>query len=111
MKYDASFYDIFISETDNIERITAGRKYVIGKGNKSKIRYIDELDIESIMQKTDTNDIKFSIIVPNYNNAEWISKTIESVINQTYKNWEMYIIDDMSTDNSIEVIKKYKDDI
>lgn len=52
----------------------------------------------------------FSIIVPNYNNGDWINKTIESVINQTYENWEMYIIDDVSTDNSLEVIKKYKDD-
>lgn len=111
LRYDNSFYDIFISETDNINNITATRKYVIGKkGNKRKMHYIEELDMENITQKTDTSNIKFSIIVPNYNNAIWISKTIESVLNQTYKNWEMYIIDDMSDDNSVDVINQYKDD-
>lgn len=49
-----------------------------------------------------------SIITPNYNCEKYISETIESVINQTYKNWEMIIVDDKSFDNSIEIINKYK---
>lgn len=49
-----------------------------------------------------------SIITPNYNCEKYICETIESVLNQTYKNWEMIIIDDCSTDNSLEVIKKYE---
>jgi len=48
-----------------------------------------------------------SVITPNYNCSEFISQTIESVIAQTYQNWEMLIIDDCSTDNSIEIIEKY----
>ena len=48
-----------------------------------------------------------SIITPNYNCASFIGQTIESVLSQTYKNWEMLIIDDCSTDNSIEIIEKY----
>jgi teichuronic acid biosynthesis glycosyltransferase TuaG len=48
-----------------------------------------------------------SIITPSYNNSKFINKTIESVINQTYSNWEMIIVDDCSTDNSIQVIQKY----
>ncbi len=38
-----------------------------------------------------------SIIMPSYNTANFISKTIESVLNQTYKNWELFIVDDCST--------------
>lgn len=52
------------------------------------------------------NDL-VSIITPAYNCAEVISETIESVINQTYENWEMIIINDCSTDNTAEIAKKY----
>ncbi|MEW4328511.1 glycosyltransferase family 2 protein [Rossellomorea marisflavi] len=45
-----------------------------------------------------------SIIMPAYNCEEFISETIESVINQTYKNWELIVIDDCSTDNTKEKI-------
>ena len=49
-----------------------------------------------------------SIITPNYNASKYIAATIESVQNQTYKNWELLIVDDCSTDNSIEIIKVLK---
>lgn len=48
-----------------------------------------------------------SIITPSYNSASFIEKTIESVLEQTYKNWEMIIVDDSSTDQSQELIKQY----
>lgn len=51
--------------------------------------------------------IKISIITASYNYAEYISETIESVINQTYSNWELIIVDDGSKDNSVEIIKSY----
>lgn len=50
---------------------------------------------------------KISIITASYNYAELIKETIESVLNQTYSNWEMIIVDDGSKDNSIEVINEY----
>ena len=50
-----------------------------------------------------------SIITPSYNTADFISQTIECVLNQTYTNWEMIIVDDCSTDNTKEVISKYND--
>lgn len=49
----------------------------------------------------------FKIIVPNYNNELYIKKCLDSILNQTYKNYEVVVIDDMSTDNSVEFIKKY----
>lgn len=50
-----------------------------------------------------------SIIMPSYNTASFISKTIESVLNQTYKNWELLIVDDCSTDDTDEIVSKYND--
>jgi len=50
---------------------------------------------------------KVSVITPCHNSAKFISKTIESVRNQTLQDWEMIIIDDHSSDNSVEIIKLY----
>ena len=50
-----------------------------------------------------------SIILPSYNYENYIGKTIDSVLNQSYPNWELIIIDDGSMDNSLDVIKRYKD--
>ena len=50
---------------------------------------------------------KFTIITASYNYENLIKETIESVLTQTYTNWEMIIVDDGSKDNSIEVIKEY----
>lgn len=52
-------------------------------------------------------DITVSIIIPSFNYEKYITQTIESVINQTYTNWELIIVDDGSKDNSKEIIKDY----
>jgi glycosyltransferase involved in cell wall biosynthesis len=49
-----------------------------------------------------------SIIMPAYNADKYISETIESVISQTYKNWELIIVDDESQDNTATIIKQYQ---
>ena len=51
--------------------------------------------------------MKISIITINYNNAEGLRQTLESIKVQSYKNYELLLIDGNSTDNSIEVIKEY----
>lgn len=49
----------------------------------------------------------FSIIIPVYNGAKYIEKAIQSVFNQTVKDWELIIVDDGSTDDTADVLKKY----
>ncbi|MDE5712048.1 MAG: glycosyltransferase, partial [Muribaculaceae bacterium] len=48
-----------------------------------------------------------SIVTPSYNSSAFIGETIESILSQTYKNWELLITDDCSTDNSREIIEEY----
>lgn len=52
------------------------------------------------------NDV-VSIIMPTYNCEKYIDRTIQSVINQTYKAWELIIIDDCSTDDTVKKLKQY----
>ena len=48
-----------------------------------------------------------SVIMPAYNSGLFISKAIDSVINQTYIDWELLIVDDCSTDNTAEIVSDY----
>jgi len=48
-----------------------------------------------------------SVIMPAYNSELFIGKTIESIKNQTYKNWELIIVDDCSTDETVKIINDY----
>lgn len=50
-----------------------------------------------------------SIVIPSYNHEKYISETIESVLNQTYQNFEIVITDDGSSDNTVDIIKKFSD--
>lgn len=52
------------------------------------------------------NDL-ISVIMPSYNTSKYISKSIQSVVNQTYNNWELIIVDDCSTDDTEEIIKPF----
>lgn len=52
------------------------------------------------------NDL-VSVIMPSYGSEKFISKSIDSVLLQTYDNWELIIIDDCSPDESKKIIKEY----
>lgn len=51
-----------------------------------------------------------SIIMPSYNTAKYIAETIQSVLAQSYKNWELLIVDDCSTDETDDVVRPYLTD-
>ena len=61
------------------------------------------------MVKNINNKVIISVYLLNYNYAKYIQKSIESVLNQTFKNFELIIIDDGSTDNSKKLIEKYSE--
>lgn len=122
-KYDF----IYVFENENIDDLINTSLHCVFKD------YIDSVDINLTEYKIDCikkakitdkdwdelppkKDYKFAIIVPNYNNdiGDYEGKTflrncIESVINQKYKNFELIIVDDCSTDSSVDTIKSYKD--
>jgi len=54
-----------------------------------------------------TDIMKVTVITPNYNASGVIAQTLDSLLSQTYTNWEALIVDDCSTDNSVEIIKSY----
>ena len=51
--------------------------------------------------------MRFSIVIPNYNSEKTIVKLLDSIKNQTFKDYEVVIVDDMSTDNSLSIIEEY----
>ena len=57
------------------------------------------------MNKT---EILASIIIRTKNEEDWIGHCLEAIINQSYKNWKLFVIDDSSQDNSKEIINSYK---
>ena len=52
-----------------------------------------------------------SILIPAYNSEKWIKSTIQSALNQTYSNKEIIIVDDGSTDNTLNIAKQFESDI
>ena len=68
---------------------------------------MEDLEITQKDKKRDMNP-RFSVIMPLYNKERYVKKAIESVIAQTYRDFELIIIDDGSTDNSLEVVRGLK---
>ncbi len=56
------------------------------------------------------SELNISVVIPVYNREDTISRAIDSVINQTIDNFEIVVVDDGSTDNTLEIIRSYEDD-
>ena len=52
---------------------------------------------------------KISIVLPTYNRANYIHESIDSILNQTFTDWELIIVDDCSTDNTLAIVKHYEE--
>ena len=61
------------------------------------------------MNEVSKNFFSIDIIMPSYNKASYLDDSIKSIIYQTLKNWNLYIIDDNSTDDSWKIINKYSE--
>lgn len=51
--------------------------------------------------------MRLSIVIPSCNNGEWLDKCLKSILSQTFTDYEIIVVDDLSSDNSVEVAKKY----
>ena len=60
------------------------------------------------MKISKNNNKKISVLVANYNNSIYLKRCIQSIKDQNYKKIEIIIVDDNSSDNSLELLKKYK---
>ena len=58
-------------------------------------------------KRKNSNSPKISIVIPSYNKADYISYTLDSIMEQDYENHELIIQDGGSTDGSVEIIEKY----
>ena len=125
IKKDQNEY-IYLFDKETLEELKATKLHCI---YYKRCDYVDinltSYKIDCMIKTDPTNpewnklpkkrDYKYAIIVPNFNNdhGEYKGKTflqncIESILNQTYKNFNLIIVDDCSTDTSVETIEKYK---
>lgn len=72
---------------------------VKAKRRKEKRNFFDNSSLPGI-----------SVLMANYNNAEYVGEAIRSVLNQTFKNWELIIVDDASKDDSVDKIRPFSND-
>lgn len=118
IKKDSNDY-IYLFDNETLEELEKTKLHCI------HYKYCDFVDInltdydidcikkckitEKDWNKIEKKDYKIGIIIPNYNYEHTIEKCLESIFNQTYTNYEIIFVDDMSTDNSVNIAKKYQD--
>ena len=116
---------IYIFEDEPLEELLKLNMHCVHKSKISeveinasnfKLNAIKTVNLANIseLEMPKKKDYKFVVIIPNYNNDHgniegktFLQKCIESVLNQTYKNFEIIIVDDMSTDTSVETVENY----
>lgn len=92
---------------------TLGRIKLRMRYSASRMKYtVSENSFKDICWKYDKvtkskGDKLVSIIVPNYNHAQYLRERLDSIYNQTYKNYEVILLDDCSTDNSRDILDEY----
>lgn len=116
LKLDANNEYFYIFDDESIDDLLKTKMHCI---NYQYCKFVDlnltDYDIDCIKQakitdkdfdKIEKKDYKIGIIIPNFNYEHTIEKCLNSVLNQTYKNYEIIFVDDMSTDNSVKIAKQ-----
>src|SRR4030067_2568795 len=81
----------------------------LGKSSMDNKKFITQKHFDdNLLLKKDKTYPKISIVIPSYNQAQFLEKTILSILNQNYPNLEVIIIDGGSKDESIGIIKRYE---
>jgi len=86
-----------------------------GMGSRAREKFLLQFTIDRVMpsalsvcRKTAGRKPSVSVIVPNFNHAKYLPERLESIFDQTFQDFEIILLDDASTDNSVEVIRKYE---
>ena len=95
---------MYLFRNESLEFLLSLNEHCI---NVDYIDYLEKEDIKEQPKQTGNKKYKISIIVPNFNNEKWLGKCLGSIKSQTYTNYEIIFVDDLSTDNSVEIAKKY----
>ena len=97
----------FIPAAGYVFEVTEERFKVLSGDNRFGVAFVEEIKQIQVKKakKAKKENNKIGVVIPNCNYADWLEKSISSVINQTYKNYEIIFIDDCSTDNSVEIAK------
>lgn len=116
LKLDANNEYFYIFDDESIDDLLKTKMHCI---NYQYCKFVDlnltDYDIDCIKQakitdkdfdKIEKKDYKIGIIIPNYNYEHTIEKCLKSILEQTYTNYEIIFIDDMSTDNSVKIAKQ-----
>ncbi len=85
-------------------------RYPFSISEKRILKLMDVVATKLIRNVDSRSEPLVSIIMPTYNRAKIISNAINSVLNQTYTNFELIIVDDGSTDNTLSILENYDDD-
>lgn len=99
---------------DNMETAEDYGDYLLRNGKIDKEEYVNKQKLaKMILDGDDGIDRKHglvSIIMPSFNTACYIKDTIQSVLDQSYQNWELIIVDDCSSDNTEDILSEIKDE-
>jgi glycosyltransferase involved in cell wall biosynthesis len=112
--YETKNHIIFWNDRDIMKKVNKIKLQEILQSSSSVLETFAKSIIQSINQKIKEkytiDNQKVSVIIPNYNNELFIEKCINSILANTWENIEVIFVDDVSTDNSLEIVKsKFSD--